>query len=74
MAYLAVNKDGKEVLLKRKEEPFRFGGRWIQIDKKPQSCEGRVFHFTYFGETLPFGSIIAMTGQKLTWDDEPIKI
>lgn len=38
-----------------------------------------VFHQThvtlpFMGVTLPRGTIEKLTGQKLTWDDEPVKL
>jgi hypothetical protein len=62
MAYLAVNKDGDEVMFKHK--PY--------FDYDLEAWRDGKTH--QFGVFLPKCSIIAMTGQKLTWNDEPIKI
>lgn len=62
MAYLAVNKDGKEVMFKN--EPY-FDGRYEEWR------DGKTHQY---GIVLPKYSIIALTGQKITFDDEPIKI
>ena len=70
MAYLAVNMDGMEVRFDGAKRPLRDTnkGEWSQLIIK-RDCT-----YVSNGSTLPFGSIIAMTGQKLTWNDEPIKI
>ena len=79
MAYLAVNMDGTEVRFDGKIAPFKFSnGKWYQLSDKPsdktENIDGRGICLAYEGKTQPFGTIIAMTGQKLTWNDEPIKI
>ena len=70
MAYLTVNKNGIEKMFKNR--PFRDGDVWI--DGTGHTCENWYSFEPDTGITLPFHSIIAMTGQKLTWNDEPIKI
>lgn len=75
MAYLAVNKDGKEVRFEGEKKPIRHSNIWIQEHCKiPSDANGFGGILYLFGKTLPFGSIIALTGRKLTFDDEPIKI
>lgn len=64
MAYLVVDKDGIEKIFRNR--PFRDKDVWI--DENWYSFEPDT------GITLPFYSIIAITGQKITWEDEPIKI
>lgn len=62
MAYLAVNENGNEVMFKN--EPYfddRYG-KWR---------DGKT---NQYGIVLPKCSIIAMTGQKITWEDQPVKI
>ena len=70
MAYLAVNKDGKEVRFDGAICPSRDKNRgiWTQLVIK-RDCT-----YVTGGLTVPNGTIIALTGQKLTWNDEPIKI
>lgn len=75
MAYLAVNKDGKEVRFDGKERPIRHSNVWMQEHCKISSDANGLRGILYlFGKTLPFGTIIALTGQKITFDNEPIKI
>lgn len=62
MAYLAVNKNGNEVLFKHK--PY--------FDYELEEWRDEKTH--QFGVFLPKCSILAMTGQKITFEDEPIKI
>lgn len=74
MAYLAVNKDGTEVMFKGKTTPSMWNERWYQPSDTAQHIEGRVIHLLYEGKPLPSGTILALTGQKINWNDEPIKI
>lgn len=62
MAYLAVNEDGSEVMFKNKPYFDDRYGEWR---------DGKTNQYGIF---LPKCSIIAMTGQKITFEDEPIKI
>ena len=70
MAYLAVNKDGIEKIFKHR--PFREEKEWV--DDYGHTDENWYSFEPDTGTTIPYGSIIAMTGQKITFDDEPIKI
>lgn len=70
MAYLAVNKDGIELIFKH--YPVRENNDWI--DDYGHTDENWYSFEPDKGITLPFNSIIALTGQTLTFDDEPIKI
>lgn len=74
MAYLAVDKDGKEVLFEGKYRPFRWEGRWYQPSDNSECVEGRNITLCDVGKTQPFDTIFALTWQKITFDDEPIKI
>lgn len=75
MAYLAVNKDGKEVRFEGEKPPIRWNDEWIQYESsRIMGSEGVVVEFYEFGKTQPFDTITALTGQKITFDDEPIKI
>lgn len=62
MKYLAVDEDGEEVLFDF-YEPFREVDYW-------ESEDG----YDYPRIELPKGWIEKITGKKITWDDEPIKI
>ena len=64
--YLAVNKDGNEVRFDGKYKPHRDCGKWVQYVGP--------YKWLDEGSTLPYGSIIALTGKKITFEDEPIKI
>ena len=70
MAYLAVNKDGIEKIFKNR--PFRDEDVWIA--ETGHTSENWYSFEPDTGITLPYYSIIAMTGQKITFEDEPIKI
>ncbi len=74
MAYLAVNKDGIEKIFKR--YPFKRDNEWMDwLDDMGHTTIEELNSFKPdSGITLPFNSIIALTGQTLTFDDEPIKI
>lgn len=41
MAYLAVNKDGKEVRFDGKYRPFRWEGKWYQPSDNSECVDGR---------------------------------
>lgn len=74
MAYLAVNKDGTEVRFNGRKKPFKWKGKWWQPAEKGTYIEGREVHLSYSGKTIPANSIIALTGKKISWEDQPIKI
>ncbi|MEG1008262.1 MAG: fructan hydrolase [Clostridia bacterium] len=62
--WLAVNKDGQEVIMDNK--PERFNNKWKSL----------VFIGPGYYDTsmiLPKGTIKKLTGKELTWDDEPLK-
>jgi len=71
MSYVAVNKDGSEVIydFKPVREPS-FNEFWMaqyliregNINIKPQEIE------------LPKGSIEKLIGKQLTWEDEPVEL
>lgn len=67
MAYLAVNRDGTEVRFDGRIKPFRWEGKWFQPENKSEYIECREIILAYVGKKIPFGSIIAMTGQKITY-------
>lgn len=61
MAWVAVNKDGSEVILSTLPDKLGLKGfnQWV--------CFGnRIF--------LPQGSIEKLIGRSLTWNDEPIEL
>ena len=60
MAYLAVNKGGKEYIFN--EKPYRDDYYNIWNNWKEEQIK------------LPKGSIEKLIGRKLTWKDEPVKI
>ena len=59
MAWLCVDKDGTEYVLKT--TPIRRGDYW-RLSKGWQYCE------------LPHGSIAKLIGRELTWEDEPVEL
>lgn len=66
MAYLAVNKNGTEKIFDQRPRRGDDMGRGIWF--------ADLIYKTDFGITLPRNSIIALTGRKITFEDEPIKI
>ena len=86
MAWLAVNKDGTEVICK--DEPRRWGfidyryAREYELRKmsetdlsfwEDQEILNMYDEISYIIE-LPRGSIKRLIGRELTWDDEPVEI
>lgn len=66
MAYFAVNKNGVEKIFHGRCKPHRVNEHWEQfvgpciwIDE---------------GLTLPRNYILAYTGKKASWSDEPIRV
>lgn len=69
MAWLAVNKNGQEVVFNNK--PSKCRGEWCYYVEI--TIEGE--NGGYFEEIfIPKGSIKKLIGKDLTWDDEPIEI
>ena len=60
MAYVAVDKNGQEVITESK--PFREVTIWQTDDGTNNSVD------------LPKGSIEKLIGKKLTWEDEPVEL
>ena len=58
MAYVAVDKDGIEVIYT--DEPYRGGRGWLKN------------YGDYF--ELPKGSILKLISKELTWNDEPVEL
>lgn len=74
MAWLAVNKNGTEKMFKH--YPFKRDDKWMDWlnDYGHTTIEELNSFKSNAGITLPFNSILALTGQKITFEDEPIKI
>ena len=67
MAYLAVDKDGTEVIFD--DKPVR------GTNKLKGNCNQWALNSTTSKYIiLPLGSIEKLIGRTLTWDDEPVKI
>lgn len=70
MAWLAVNKDGTELVTLGK--PVRgWGSQWdfseeISIESEQGNIPMEI--------ELPKGSVYKLTGKELTWDDDPIEL
>ena len=64
MAWVAVDKDGEEVVFGEKpKREFTLYLMWIPCTiKAGNGCE------------LPKGSIKKLIGHELTWDDEPVEL
>ncbi len=75
MAYLAVNKNGQEVISGNKPDRctnegfqarFNNATQWCEFEDYVGSCNLVVF--------LPKGSIKKLIGCELTWEDEPVEL
>lgn len=70
MAWLAVNKDGTELVTPGK--PVRgWCSQWDFLEEI--SIEGEQ-GYMYMEIALPEGSVYKLTDKELTWDDEPIEL
>lgn len=65
MAWLAVNKDGTEIMCKNKPIKFLYG--W-------EDTEGEYESYCDYSIILPSGSINKLIGRSLTWEDKPIEL
>lgn len=65
MAWVAVCKDGTELMCKNK--PIRFLSGW-------EDTEGEYEGFCDYSIILPNCSIQKLIGHSLTWDDEPVEL
>lgn len=65
MCYLAVDKDGTEIISDFKPERFHDNNTW-DIDANPNDDINLI--------TLPKGSIKKLIGMIMTWENEPYKI
>lgn len=89
MAWLAISKSGKEYIFKRKPKRCKdswddaeYG--WIPSNGIQYDSHGYIVNDPNYGiygikkpstrVLLPKNSIIALSGKKLTWKDEAIKI
>lgn len=85
MPYLAVNKNGKEMIFDEKPQrttEYIDKYRYDSIAKKriqlPVICWNHYEldpdnNWIYYGVELPTGTIQKLTGIVLTWEDEPIE-
>lgn len=69
MAWLAVNKDGKELISPIK--PRRYGEWW---DCTEEVCSESEFSLVDMDIELPKGTIKKLIGKDLTWKDEPVEL
>lgn len=61
MPFVAVDKDGQELMSKEKPQRDNIFGMWIEMEE---------FDIEY----LDNGSIEKLTGKKLRWKDEPLEV
>ena len=66
MTYLAVNKNGEELV-----SNFEFTREENEWSSVFEGCDG---NYWPAGTTLPAGSIKKLIGKELTWNDEPFEI
>lgn len=87
MAYLAVNKDGSEIICpnepervpkNKKKEWNKEKRRWEYVGELClwEECEiiDMGAAYVYYDIGLPQGSIEKLIGRKLTWEDDPVEI
>ena len=65
MAWLAVNKDGTEIITKNKPIKFPFG--W-------EDSEGEYEGYCDYSIIIPNVTIQKLIGCSLTWEDEPFEL
>jgi hypothetical protein len=88
MPYLAVNKDGTELIsneplfratyandlsIKRFSEDYRMYSERCEGKWADTFSEGHYKVPTFSGVELPQGTILAIIGRSLSWDDEPLQ-
>jgi hypothetical protein len=85
MPYLAVNKNGEEMIFDDKPQrttEWIDTTRWDRKQNKkismPVVCWNQYEldpdgNYIYYGVTLPKGTIEKLTGKILTWEDEPLE-
>lgn len=69
MAWLAVNKNGDEII--SPDKPTRWGDEWADMDDVCFESECVAVDMTLI---LPKGSIYKLIGKDLEWGDEPEKL
>lgn len=69
MVWLAVNKNGQEII--SPEKPIRYWNEWIY--KEEMCIEGECGDVQY-EIYIPKGTIKKLIGYELTWEDEPVEI
>lgn len=69
MAWLAVDKDGKEFLYLEKPERIIHHNVF-----RPEEIDFEIWASNNDNLELPKGSIQELTGRNITWNDEPIEI
>lgn len=86
MAYLAVNKDGKEMIFNN--EPDRTPEDLAQVYDNVKHRHVykhepiiwnefeilNMYDYVYYGIPLPAGTIEKIIGRKLNWNDNPVQI
>lgn len=69
MAWLAVNKNGDEII--SPDKPTRWSDEWADMEEIWVEGECRQMDMAF---VLPKGSIFRLIGRKLTWKNEPIEL
>lgn len=72
MGYLAVNKDGSEIISRHLPERSDLSNEWVDLYEYT-NCGGNQNDIEIQIE-LPQGTIKKLIGKELTWNDEPIKL
>lgn len=70
MAWLAVNKNGTEIICMGKPKRLTCGVWRYRV----QECSEDGYVYVYHMIDLPTGAILKLIGRDMTWEDEPIEL
>lgn len=63
MAYIAINKDGTELVFQKKPSRYENRGEWVLSEDDLTDCF-----------EIPKGSVLGLIHKKMTWIDEPFEL
>lgn len=72
MAYLAVNKDGSEIISRHEPERSIYDNEWVDLYEFV-NCGGNPDEVEMQIE-LPKGTIKQLIGKELSWGDKPVEL
>lgn len=74
MAWVAVDKDGKEIISPVKPERNCQDMYWMCLDSVSYEVFTEEPQYEDFGVVLPKGSIKKLIGRELSWEDNPVEL